>query len=106
METTPVGVIVGLFQAISQKLPAFSDWDSQKHHHILNSNADVCHTMTEVRQHVNKYGEFAPCLSPPSHLPANHSLPFQSPIFEVAPSRRHSIAMILTVYRTSSCRSS
>jgi hypothetical protein len=58
METTPVGVIVGLFQAISQKLPAFADWDSQKHHHILNSNADVCNTMTEVRQHVSKYGEF------------------------------------------------
>ncbi|KAJ5669404.1 hypothetical protein N7462_010474 [Penicillium macrosclerotiorum] len=47
METTPVGVIVGLFQAISQKLPPFTEWDSQKHHHLLYSNTDVCNTMTE-----------------------------------------------------------
>ena len=57
METTPVGVIVGLFQAISQKLPPFMDWDSHKHHHLLNSNPDVCNTMTEVRQHVTQYGK-------------------------------------------------
>lgn len=56
METTPVGVIVGLFQAISQKLPAFTDWETHKHHHLLNSNPDVCNTMTEVRQHVTQYG--------------------------------------------------
>lgn len=62
METTPVGVIVGLFQAISQKLPAFTDWETQKHHHLLNSNPDVCNTMTEVRQHVTQYG-MSPLLS-------------------------------------------
>lgn len=56
METTPVGVIVGLFQAISQKLPPFTEWDSQKHHHLLYSNPDVCNTMTEVRQHVESHG--------------------------------------------------
>ncbi|XHG01133.1 hypothetical protein AWENTII_004534 [Aspergillus wentii] len=56
METTPVGVIVGLFQAISQKLPAFTDWETQKHHHLLNSNPDVCNAMTEVRRHVTEYG--------------------------------------------------
>lgn len=56
METTPVGVIVGLFQAISQKLPAFTDWETQKHHHLLNSNPDVCSTMSEVRQHVTQFG--------------------------------------------------
>ncbi|KAJ9234934.1 C6 finger domain protein [Paecilomyces variotii] len=55
METTPVGVIVGLFQAISQKLPAFTDWETHKHHHLLNSNPDVCNTMTEVRRHVTEY---------------------------------------------------
>lgn len=60
METTPVGVIVGLFQAISQKLPSFSDWDTSKHHHLLHSNPDVCNTMTEVRQHVEKFGKFPP----------------------------------------------
>lgn len=57
MESTPVGVIIGLFQAISQKLPAFTEWETQKHHHLLNSNPDVCNTMTEVRQHVTKYGK-------------------------------------------------
>ncbi|KAJ9657188.1 hypothetical protein H2201_008269 [Coniosporium apollinis] len=55
METTPVGVIVGLFSAISQKLPSFSEWDSRKHHHLLGSNQAVCDAMTEVRSHVTKY---------------------------------------------------
>lgn len=61
METTPVGVIVGLFQAISQKLPPFTDWETQKHHHLLNSNPDVCATMTEVREHVTQHGKVSPC---------------------------------------------
>ncbi|KAL5343706.1 hypothetical protein BJX70DRAFT_393761 [Aspergillus crustosus] len=58
METTPVGVIVGLFQAISQKLPSFSDWETSQHHHLLHSNPDVCNTMTEVRQHVEKFESY------------------------------------------------
>lgn len=57
METTPVGVIVGLFHAISQKLPAFVDWDTAKHGHILNNNEAVCEAMTEVREHVIKHGK-------------------------------------------------
>jgi hypothetical protein len=62
METTPVGVIVGLFQAISQKLPAFSEWDTNKHHHLLNSNPAVCDTMTEVRENVTRHGMSSHCL--------------------------------------------
>lgn len=58
METTPVGVIVGLFQAISQKLPSFIEWDTSKHHHLLNSDLNVCNTMTEVRENVIRYGEY------------------------------------------------
>ncbi|KAI9889980.1 MAG: hypothetical protein M1814_004598 [Vezdaea aestivalis] len=58
METTPVGVIVGLFSAISQKLPAFNEWDTQKHHHLLNSNAAVCDALSEVREHVTKYDNY------------------------------------------------
>jgi hypothetical protein len=58
MENIPVGVIVGLFQAISQKLPAFTDWETQKHHHLLFSNPDVCNTMTEVREHVKQYESY------------------------------------------------
>jgi hypothetical protein len=57
METTPVGVIIGLFQAISQKLPTFLEWDTSKHHTLLGSNQDVCNTMTEVRENVKRYGE-------------------------------------------------
>ena len=56
METTPVGVVVGLFQAISQKLPSFLEWDTSKHHTLLASNMDVCNTMAEVREHVTRYG--------------------------------------------------
>ena len=59
METTPVGVIVGLFSAISQKLPSLNEWDTSKHHHLLNSNPAVCDTMTEVREHVKKHGKFS-----------------------------------------------
>ncbi|KAL5615151.1 hypothetical protein BROUX41_005208 [Berkeleyomyces rouxiae] len=58
METTPVGVIVGLFHAISQKLPAFTDWDTRKHGHILNNNPAVCEALTEVRQHVLKHESY------------------------------------------------
>jgi hypothetical protein len=58
MESTPVGVIVGLFHAISQKLPAFPEWDTRKHGQILNNNAAVCDALTEVREHVLKHGKF------------------------------------------------
>ncbi|KAL2451343.1 Transcription factor kpeA [Exophiala dermatitidis] len=58
METTPVGVVVGLFQAISQKLPSFLEWDTTKHHALLASDPDVCSTMTEVREHVTRYENY------------------------------------------------
>lgn len=57
METTPVGVIVGLFQAISTKLPGLQEWDTKKHHQLLGSNPAVCDALTEVRGHINKYGK-------------------------------------------------
>jgi hypothetical protein len=60
METTPVGVIIGLFHAISQKLPSFIDWDTRKHGHLLHNNTSVCEAMTEVREHVIKHGETNP----------------------------------------------
>ncbi|OTB09573.1 hypothetical protein M426DRAFT_39277, partial [Hypoxylon sp. CI-4A] len=55
MESTPVGVITGLFHAISQKLPSLIDWDTERHGHLLNNNVAVCEAMTEVRQHVLKH---------------------------------------------------
>ncbi|EON99860.1 putative c6 finger domain-containing protein [Phaeoacremonium minimum UCRPA7] len=58
METTPVGVIVGLFHAISQKLPCFTEWDTRRHGQLLNNNVAVCDAMTEVRQHVIKHESY------------------------------------------------
>jgi len=55
METTPVGVIVGLFHAISQKLPAFTEWETRRHGQLLNNNVAVCDAMTEMRNHVTKH---------------------------------------------------
>ena len=66
METIPVGVIVGLFHAISQKLPSFGEWDTRRHGQLLNNNTSVCEAMTEVRQHVIKHGTCA--LTPPPSL--------------------------------------
>lgn len=60
MESKPVGVIVGLFAAISQKLPALSEWDSHKHGKVFDHNPAVCEALEEVREHVNQYGGFAP----------------------------------------------
>ena len=58
METTPVGVIVGLFHAISQKLPSFTEWDTRRHGQLLNNNVAVCEAMTEMKDHVTKHGKF------------------------------------------------
>lgn len=58
METTPVGVIVGLFHAISQKLPTFTEWDTRRHGQLLNNNVAVCEAMTEMKDHVTKHGMF------------------------------------------------
>jgi hypothetical protein len=57
METTPVGVIVGLFHAISQKLPSFTEWETRRHGQLLNNNVAVCEAMTEMREHVTKHGK-------------------------------------------------
>jgi hypothetical protein len=57
MEGVPLGVIVGLFGAISTKLPSFLEWDTRKHSHVLANNQAVCDTMTEVRAHVEKHGK-------------------------------------------------
>lgn len=56
MESKPVGVIVGLFAAISQKLPALSEWDSHKHGNVFDHNPAVCEALEEVREHVNLHG--------------------------------------------------
>jgi len=58
METTPVGVIVGLFHAISQKLPAFTEWETRRHGHLLNNNVAVCDAMTEMRAHISKHEDY------------------------------------------------
>jgi hypothetical protein len=58
MESTPVGVIVGLFSAISQKVPAFSEWETRKHHMMLGSNEAVCTAMEEVRDHIYRHEQY------------------------------------------------
>ncbi|KAG8627395.1 hypothetical protein KVT40_004878 [Elsinoe batatas] len=58
MESTPVGVIVGLFQAISQKLPSFMEWDSKKHSAALNNDQPICDALTEVRSHVEEHEDY------------------------------------------------
>ncbi|KAL9103108.1 MAG: hypothetical protein Q9163_001819 [Psora crenata] len=58
MESTPIGVIVGLFAAISQKLPALQEWDTEKHRHLLDSNPAICDALTEVRQHVTRHDKY------------------------------------------------
>ena len=62
MESIPVKVVVGLFHAISQKLPALQEWDTRKHHVALNSNQAICDALTQVRQHVTRHGWFHPLL--------------------------------------------
>lgn len=89
METTPVGVIVGLFHAISQKLPSFTEWDTRRHGQLLNNNVAVCEAMTEMKDHVTKHGEF-PFLSCNSRFNANMTariLPQDSSRCEVRPKR-------------------
>lgn len=68
MEATPVGVIVGLFSAISQKLPSFLEWETSKHHQALQSNPSVCEAMTEVRGHVTQNGMLSRSLVPLDHV--------------------------------------
>jgi len=58
MENIPMGVVVGLFGAISTKVPSFLEWDTRKHSHVLNNNEAVCDTMTEVRAHVEKHESY------------------------------------------------
>ena len=63
MEGIPVKVIIGLFSAMSQRFPAFQEWDTRKHHHAFNSNGAVCDALTEVRQHVTRHGRLPQCSS-------------------------------------------
>ncbi|KAF2674068.1 hypothetical protein BT63DRAFT_366064 [Microthyrium microscopicum] len=58
MEHVPVGVLVGLFGAISTKLPGFQEWDARKHGNVFNNNQAVCDTMTEVRGHIEKHDAY------------------------------------------------
>lgn len=56
LDGVPVGVVVGLFAAISQKLPSFKSWSTFEHHEILGSDAAACNVMEEVREHVLVHG--------------------------------------------------
>jgi len=58
MESTPVGVIVGLFHAISQKLPSLMEWDTAKFGAMLNNNEPICDALTQVKKHVTNHGTY------------------------------------------------
>jgi len=57
MEILPVAVIVGLFSAVSTKVPTFQEWDTEKHHQFLGSNVAVCKALKETRQHITRHGK-------------------------------------------------
>ena len=57
MEATPVGVIVGLFSAISQKVPSFQEWSTPRHHQRFEGNPAVCEAMEEIQKHVSEHGK-------------------------------------------------
>ncbi|KAL1637339.1 hypothetical protein SLS58_009348 [Diplodia intermedia] len=50
-----VPVLTGLVQAISQKLPSFTEWDTKKHQHLLGSNEATNYLMTEIGLFVKDY---------------------------------------------------
>lgn len=56
MEAVPVGVIVGLFQTISTKLPSIADWNSQHHAGVINHDPYMCDALTEISALVNEHG--------------------------------------------------
>jgi len=58
LDGVPVGVVVGLFATISQKLPSFKSWSTFEHHEILASDTAACNVMEEVREHVLVHGMF------------------------------------------------
>lgn len=58
MESTPVGVIVGLFHAISQKAPRFEEWETRRHGGVLGGKESVCVVMEEMKGHVTKHEDY------------------------------------------------
>ncbi|KAL0257672.1 hypothetical protein SLS55_006835 [Diplodia seriata] len=56
MERIAVPVLTGLVQAISQKLPSFTEWDTKKHQHLLGSNKATNCLMTEIGWFVMENG--------------------------------------------------
>lgn len=56
MEGVPVGVVVGLFQAIGTKMPDLDDWDTARYKHLLHDDADICDALTDIKGHVREHG--------------------------------------------------
>lgn len=53
----PTGVILGLFTAISQKLPAVREWDSKLHDAILSKDPASCQMMSELQFYAKHQGK-------------------------------------------------
>ncbi|MCJ1313123.1 hypothetical protein MMC25_006800 [Agyrium rufum] len=58
MESTPLKLILGLFRPVSQKLPAFADWDTEQHQGLLGSRESVNRLMEEMKSHVQKHDTY------------------------------------------------
>ncbi|OMP85121.1 hypothetical protein BK809_0000875 [Diplodia seriata] len=63
MERMAVPVLTGLVQAISQKLPSFIEWDTEKHQHLLGSNEATNELMTEISYFVTRNGKLKSLLA-------------------------------------------
>jgi len=60
MEEIPVETIIGLFHAISQTLPSFLEWSTEKHHYLLNSDAAACELVTGIKITVTEHCKSKP----------------------------------------------
>jgi len=52
----PTGVILGLFAAISQKLPALREWDTKRHGAVLNNDPASCETLSKLQFYAKDQG--------------------------------------------------
>ncbi|KAJ8608314.1 hypothetical protein MRB53_039736 [Persea americana] len=57
MEATPLGVVVGLFAAISQKMPPLREWQQEKHSGLVSPEPAVVQIMNETCGLAHKNGE-------------------------------------------------
>jgi hypothetical protein len=58
MEGVPLGGLLELFFAISNKLPTPDQWNTQSHGHIFGHDRGSCDFMTAIGEITRKYRKF------------------------------------------------